>query len=76
MSSLAMLIIACGMSAGTASEIALALKGNKKVILLNDNEESKGFFKSLSLENVYIVNSPGRAIETAKEIIGNLCLYL
>jgi len=32
------------MGAGTASEIALALKGNKKVILLNDNEESKCFF--------------------------------
>jgi len=36
-------VIACGMGAGTASEIALALKGNKKVILLND-EESKCFF--------------------------------
>ncbi len=63
-------VIACGMGAGTASEIALALKGNKKVILLNDNEESKGFFKSLSTENVYVVNSPSKAIETAKEIIG------
>ncbi len=37
-------VIACGMGAGTASEIALALKQNRKVILLNDNEESKCFF--------------------------------
>jgi len=50
-------VIACGMGAGTASEIALALKGNKKVILLNDNEESKCFFKTLSPQNVYIVDS-------------------
>jgi uncharacterized protein (TIGR00725 family) len=62
-------VIACGMGAGTASEVALAVKGNKKVILLNDNEESKSFFKNLSPENVYVVNSPGEAIKTAKEII-------
>jgi len=43
MSSLAMLSLPVN-GAGTASEIALALKGNKKVILLNDNEESKCFF--------------------------------
>jgi len=32
-------VIACGMVQALHSEIALALKGNKKVILLNDNEE-------------------------------------
>lgn len=62
-------VIACGMGAGTASEIALALKGSKKVILLNDNEESKSFFKNLSPQNVYIVNSPGEAIKTADGIL-------
>lgn len=63
-------VIACGIGAGTASEIALALKGNKKVILLNDNEESKSFFKSLSLQNVFLVDSPDAAIKTAKDILG------
>ena len=37
-------IIACGIGAGTVSEIALALKSGKKVILLNDDVESKVFF--------------------------------
>ncbi len=60
-------VIACGMSAGTASEVALALKSNKKVILLNDDEESKVFFKKMSSENVYIVASAGEAITTAIE---------
>ncbi len=64
-------IIACGMGAGTASEIALALKGNKQVILLSDDEESKVFFKKLSPENVYIVNSSGDAIATAREILNS-----
>jgi hypothetical protein len=62
-------VIACGMGAGTASEIALALKGNKKVILLTDEEQSKVFFKKLSPENVYVVNGVGKAIATTKAIL-------
>ncbi|WP_298920515.1 TIGR00725 family protein [uncultured Nostoc sp.] len=62
-------VIACGMGAGTASEIALALKGNKHVILLTNDEESKLFFKKLSPENVHIVESAENAIITAKAIL-------
>ncbi|MEH1836418.1 MAG: TIGR00725 family protein [Nostoc sp.] len=62
-------VIACGMGAGTASEIALALKANKQVILLTNDEESKVFFKKLSPENVYIVESVDQAIATAKTIL-------
>ena len=62
-------VIACGMGAGTASEIALALKGNKKVILLNDDKESQRFFKNLSPQNIYIVNSPSEVIKIAEEIL-------
>lgn len=62
-------IIACGMGAGTASEIALALKVNKKVILLNDDEKSKSFFKQLSPENVYIVNNPEEAIKIVETLV-------
>lgn len=43
-------IIACGMGAGTASEVALALKEGKPVILLNPSQESWAFFRSLSAE--------------------------
>ncbi|MBW4616125.1 MAG: TIGR00725 family protein [Desmonostoc vinosum HA7617-LM4] len=63
------LVIACGMGAGTASEIALALKGNKKVILLNDDAQSKVFFKKLSPENVYVVENAEDAIATSKAIL-------
>ncbi len=62
-------VIACGMGAGTASEIALALKGNKKVILLTDEEQSKVFFKKLLPENVYVVNGVEEAIATTKAIL-------
>jgi hypothetical protein len=62
-------VIACGMGAGTASEIALALKASKQVILLTNDEESKIFFKKLSPENVYIAESVDQVIATAKTIL-------
>ena len=62
-------VIACGMSAGTAAEIALALKANKKVILLNNNQESKLFFQHLSPENIYFVHSSVAAIKITNKFL-------
>ncbi|OCR00996.1 TIGR00725 family protein [Oscillatoriales cyanobacterium USR001] len=62
-------VIACGMGAGTASEIALALKAHKKVILLNGDESSKVFFQNLSLLNVFVVNNVVDAIEQIRKIL-------
>lgn len=64
-------IIACGMGAGTASEIALALKANKKVILLNNRPESQVFFQALSEENVFVVKTAQEAIEITSKILSN-----
>ena len=55
-------IIACGMGAGTASEIALALKAGKKVILLNNDEKGIAFFRNLS-KDVAIAASPQQALQ-------------
>ncbi|MDM9383187.1 cytochrome [Chlorogloeopsis sp. ULAP01] len=62
-------VIACGLGAGTVSEVALALKGNKQVILLSDDKQSKVFFHNLSPENIYVVESAEEAIATAKAIL-------
>jgi len=62
-------IIACGIGAGTASEIALAIKQNKLVILLNQTLESQQFFKSLAPKQVFIVDSPKAAIEKVKDCL-------
>lgn len=40
-------VIACGMGAGTASEVALALKAQKPVILINVNSITEHFFRQL-----------------------------
>lgn len=60
-------VIACGMGPGTASEIALAVKSGKKVILLNNMEESIAFFTKLSNTLVFPVSTPAEAIDTIKE---------
>lgn len=64
-------IIACGMGAGTASEIALALKVNKKVILLNNNHQSKAFFQSLAKHQVLIAENPVAAIDLVNQLLAN-----
>ncbi|MBD1927957.1 TIGR00725 family protein [Trichocoleus sp. FACHB-90] len=64
-------VIACGMGAGTASEIALALKNHKKVILLTNHSESKVFFQSLSEDSILIANTPAAAIEIVKEVLSH-----
>ena len=63
-------VIACGMGAGTASEVALALKANKPVVLLSDHQESQVFFTSLSSSMVFVAETPGAAIAIAKDLIG------
>lgn len=63
-------VIACGMGAGTASEVALALKANKAVVLLSDHQESQVFFTSLSSSMVFAAETPVAAIAIAKDLIG------
>ena len=64
-------VVACGMGVGTASEVALALKAKKNVILLNTGEESKLFFQSLSKDHIFVANSPQDAIHLIHQIITN-----
>lgn len=64
-------VVACGMGAGTASEVSLALKANKNVILLNTGEESKLFFQSLSPNHVFLATSPQNVIHLIHKIITN-----
>lgn len=62
-------VIACGMGAGTASEVALAIKANKPVVLLSDNQESQQFFTSLSATSVFAVKTPQEAIAIIQKLI-------
>lgn len=60
------IIIACGTGTGTVSEIALALKAGKQVILLNLDESSRSFFQRLSDSQIWMAETPEIAIEIAQ----------
>jgi uncharacterized protein (TIGR00725 family) len=61
-------VIACGMGSGTASEVALALKVKKPVILLNVSAASQAFFQELSAD-VALAQSPEAAIQLARQFL-------
>ena len=65
-------VVACGVDgAGTSSEVALALKNGKQVILLGANEEAAKFFTRIGEDNIYIAHSPEDAIQIALNMIGS-----
>lgn len=63
------IVIVCGMSPGTASEIALAIKAKKHIILLNQATESKNFFQFLSPDLVHTATIPEDAIKMIRGLI-------
>jgi uncharacterized protein (TIGR00725 family) len=62
-------VIACGMGAGTVSEIALALKANKQIILLTDDILSQNFFDRLGGDQVFVAKDTDEAIALTKAIV-------
>ena len=63
-------VIACGVDgAGTASEVALAIKNGKQVILLGVNEMATAFFHGIAADRIHVAGSPDRAIEIARIIV-------
>jgi hypothetical protein len=64
-------IVACGMGAGTASEVALALKVAKPVVLLNPTAEAIHFFRQLVGQNasqLSIAPDPATVIQRVKTL--------
>ena len=63
------LVVVLGMAAGTASEVALALKSRKKVILLNQDEITIRFFKNLGSYNVLVSKTVDETIHHIKDYL-------
>lgn len=64
-------VVACGTGAGTSSEIALALKADKPVVLLGATRESEAFFKSIGGGLVHVAADPRAAIEIIKQLLAD-----
>lgn len=63
------ILVVVGMAAGTASEVALALKSNKKVILLNQDEITIRFFKNIGTYKVMIAASIEETIRMIEDYL-------
>jgi len=64
-------VVACGAGgAGTASEIALALKAKKHVVLLNESEEAQRYFKAIGADLVHIASNPVEAVKIVGALLG------
>ena len=62
-------VIACGIGLGTASEIALALKNHKSVILLNTTNLTYQFFNSLAGDKIFLARDVDNAIALVEKIL-------
>lgn len=62
-------VIACGMGAGTSSEIGHAVKIGKPIILLETGRKAEEFFKELAPESVHITKNVNGTIQLIKKLL-------
>ncbi|HTJ52246.1 MAG TPA: hypothetical protein VL443_22445 [Cyclobacteriaceae bacterium] len=62
-------VVVLGMAAGTASEVALAIKANKKIILLNQDDVTVRFFKNIGTYKILVANNIDETISHIKEYL-------
>jgi uncharacterized protein (TIGR00725 family) len=63
------ILVVIGMAAGTASEVALAIKANKKVILLHQDEITIRFFKNLGTYKIMVANTIEETLRLIKDYL-------
>lgn len=63
------IVVVLGMAPGTASEVALAIKANKKVILLGHDELTVLFFKKIGSWRVLSVQSIPEVIDIIRDYV-------
>jgi uncharacterized protein (TIGR00725 family) len=62
-------LIACGAETpGTLSEVALALKSNKHVVLLGAGNEARGFLTRCGGDRVHVATDPAEAIAQIRQL--------
>ena len=61
-------VCVCGMSTGTASEVALALKTGRQTILIAPEATSEHFWRAFDSECLHIV----RTVDEATELMGRI----
>jgi uncharacterized protein (TIGR00725 family) len=60
-------VVACGIEAGTLSEIALALKADKTVVLISQNEMGNAFLEKLGGGKLYLASDARDAMRIVEQ---------
>jgi len=55
-------VVACGMSPGTASEVALSLRAGKPTVLVRQSAETVTFFTAIRAATLYVAQDPTDAV--------------
>lgn len=63
------ILVVIGMAAGTASEVSLAIKAGKKVILLRQDEITIRFFKNIGTYKVIVTNTIEETVQIIKDYV-------
>lgn len=63
----ARVVFACGLGPGTASEIALAIKAKRPVVLVRPEPQVRAFFMELGGSLVHEASSPEQAVKIARD---------
>lgn len=63
------ILVVIGMAAGTASEVALAIKAHKKVILLGQDEITIRFFRNIGTYKVLVANTVEETIQIIRDYL-------
>jgi uncharacterized protein (TIGR00725 family) len=62
-------IVVCGMAPGTASEVALAIKADKRIILLSQDDLSIQFFRRIGTYKVSVAQTVEETITLIKNFL-------
>jgi len=62
-------IFACGIGAGTASEISLALKAGRDTILVEPRDETVAFFRALQPAKLHVARNASHAMQIATGLL-------
>ena len=62
-------LVACGMSAGTAAEVALALRAGRPVVLVRPDDASAAFFRRLDGERVRVARGPDDVVPILAAVV-------
>jgi uncharacterized protein (TIGR00725 family) len=60
-------IVACGMSPGTSVEISLAIRAQKRVVLVRPDADVRAFFERLGREHLRVVSTAAEAMQVVLE---------